>query len=45
MTFTWVYTGIGIGTVNWSGNASGADANSCASVSSTVTTSGGRKGT
>jgi uncharacterized repeat protein (TIGR01451 family) len=39
VTFTWVYTGTDIGTVNWSGNASGTDANSCASVSSTVTTS------
>ncbi len=39
LSFTWVYTGTAIGTVNWTGSASGSDANSCASVSSASATS------
>ncbi len=39
VAFTWTYTATAPGPVNWSGNATGTDANSCASVSSAGTTS------
>jgi uncharacterized repeat protein (TIGR01451 family) len=38
-SFAWTYLATAAGLVNWSGNASGTDANSCAAVSAPGTTS------